>query len=102
VGTYSLSGFYRNVICNQKVFDIMINKEKWRRLITGFLVYSILYFIVGYFFKLPNMCYDNLNEWNCLSKSLGQTAFFGVFMMVFDYFVLKKFSGNKASRKNNQ
>lgn len=76
-----------------------MNKEKLTKFISGFLVYSALYFIVGYFFKLPNMCYDNLKEWSCLGKSLGQTAFFGIFMMVFDFFILKKFSGNKDLKK---
>lgn len=79
-----------------------MNKEKLIKLITGFLVYSVLYFVVGYFFKLPNMCYENLKEWSCLGKSLGQTAFFGIFMMVFDFFVLKKFSGKKNSDKKEQ
>ncbi len=76
-----------------------MNKEKLIRLITGFLIYSVLYFVVGYFFKLPNMCYENLKEWSCLRTSLGQTAFFGIFMMVFDFFVLKKFSGKKDVEK---
>jgi len=76
-----------------------MNKEKLIKFLTGFLIYSFLYFIVGYFFKLPNMCYDNLKEWQCLSRSLGQTAFFGAFMMVFDFFVLKKFSGQKDPEK---
>ena len=98
MGFDSLFGFYRNVVCNQKIFDVM-NKQKLTKLITGFLIYSVLYFVVGYFFKLPNMCYENLKEWSCLGKSLGQTAFFGVFMMIFDFFVLKKFSGNKNSEK---
>lgn len=76
----------------------MISKKKTQKLITGFLVYSTLYFILGYFFKLPNMCYEDLSKWDCLRPSLYQTLFMGVFMMLFDFFVLKKFSGKK--RKN--
>lgn len=76
-----------------------MNQEKIIKLVIGFLIYSILYFIVGYFFKLPNMCYENLKEWSCLSTSLGQTIFFGIFMMVFDFFVLKKFSGRRKADK---
>ena len=76
-----------------------MNKEKLIKLISGFLIYSALFFIVGYFFKLPNMCYEDLKEWSCLSKSLGQTAFFGFFMVVFDFFTLKKFAGKKESDK---
>jgi len=76
----------------------MIAKKKAQKLITGFLVYSILYFIVGYFFKLPNMCYEDLTKWNCLGPSLYQTLFMGAFMMLFDYFVLKKFSGKKKEK----
>ncbi len=72
-----------------------MDKQKFIRLFTGFVVFSVLYFIVGYFFKLPGMCYDNLKEWNCLKVSLLQTIFFGVFMSVFDFFVLKKFNTPK-------
>lgn len=77
----------------------MRNKKAAKKLITGFLVYSVLYFIVGYFFKLPNMCYDDLTKWSCFKPSLFQTIFFGFFMMIFDYFVLKKFSGKKEGKK---
>lgn len=76
-----------------------MNKSTFTRLLVGFLTYSVLYFIIGYFFKLPNMCYDNLSDISCLTKSLVQTVFFGLFMMVFDFFVLKKFVGK--SNKNN-
>jgi len=78
-----------------------MNKEKIMRLVVGFFMYSVLYFTIGYFFKLPNMCYQDLKEWNCLQKSLGQTVFFGLFMIVLDVFVLKKFSANKKSNHND-
>ncbi len=68
-----------------------MNKQKITAFLIGFVIFSILYFIVGYFFKLPGMCYDNLKEWSCLKTSLLQTAFFGLFMSIFDFFVLKKF-----------
>ncbi|MFA7444595.1 MAG: hypothetical protein WCY89_01500 [Flavobacteriaceae bacterium] len=73
-----------------------MDKKRIIRFLTGFLVFSLLYFIVGYFFKLPGMCYDNLKEWNCLKTSLLQTAFFGLLMTVFDAFVLKKFNTPKG------
>ncbi len=76
-----------------------MNKERVIKLIMGFLIYSALFFIVGYFFKLPNMCYEDIKEWSCLSISLGQTAFFGFFMVVLDAFTLKKFAGEKKSDK---
>jgi len=74
-----------------------MNKEKIIRFVVGFFMYSVLYFSIGYFFKLSNMCYQDLTEWHCLQKSLGQTFFFGLFMMLLDVFVLKKFSANKKS-----
>jgi len=78
-----------------------MNKEKIIRFVVGFFMYSVLYFSVGYFFKLPNMCYEDLKEWSCMQKSLGQTLFFGLFMMLLDMFVLKKFSTNKKSNNKD-
>lgn len=76
-----------------------MNNKKAIRFIVGFLVYSMLYFAVSYLFKISSMCFENLKEWDCLKVSLAQTAFFGFFMMVFDYFVLKKFVGKKNTDK---
>lgn len=72
-----------------------MNKKKVTRFIVGFLVYSALYFGVSYLFNLSGMCFEDLRDWNCLKISLAQTVFFGFFMMLFDYFVLKKFIGKK-------
>ncbi len=73
--------------------------KKAIRFIVGFLVYSILYFIISYFFKISSMCFEDLREWECLKTSLIQTTFFGLFMMLLDVFVLKKFMGNKKANK---
>ena len=72
-----------------------MNNKKVLRFIVGFLVYSLLYFGVSYLFNLSGMCFEDLSDWNCLKISLAQTVFFGFFMMLFDYFVLKKFIGKK-------
>lgn len=69
-----------------------------RKFLTGLTVYSALYIVVGYFLKTPNMCYDNLTEWTCLSKTIGQALLIGVVMMAFDYFTLKKFWGKKEDK----
>ncbi|MDO4728347.1 MAG: hypothetical protein Q4B43_05000 [Bacteroidota bacterium] len=69
-----------------------------RRVLTGLTVYSLLYIVVGYFLKPPNMCYENLKEWACLSRTISQALMIGVVMMVFDYFTLKKFWGKKEDK----
>lgn len=78
-----------------------MDKSTITRFIVGWLTYSILYFIVGYFFNLPNMCYEDLSKASCLGKSLIQVGFFGLFMMAFDYFVLKKFTGKPNKNTSN-
>ncbi len=76
-----------------------MNKNKVIRFIVGFLVYSILYLGVSYLFKISSMCFEDLNDWDCLKTTLFQTAFFGFFMMIFDFFILKKFIGKKGIDK---
>lgn len=45
------------------------------------------------------MCFEDLNDWDCLKTTLFQTVFFGIFMMIFDFFILKKFIGKKGIDK---
>lgn len=74
-------------------------KISWTKFFVGLLVYSILYFILGYVFKLSTMCYTNLSSWDCLGPTLLQTLFFGLFAMLLDFVFFKKFF-QKAENKN--